>query len=151
MLYPVPTVLPMRVYFFGNLVCGVAIILYAICRRAHPASRDEYDYSVILHSDGSTRSMELPLESYSNRKNTNIGAGVLLYRGREGGDTDEEVQACTNNQPLIVFAARSCRRDVGMAAVLLLVGCSFEAESARGALFRRGHFCTRLGATARSA
>ena len=67
-------------------MCGVAIVLYAISRRAHPASRYEYDYRVILHSDGGTRSVKLPLESYGNRKNTDIGAGVLLCRGRAGGD-----------------------------------------------------------------
>ena len=49
-----------------------------ISRRAHPASPDEYDYRVILNSDGSTRSMKLPLESYSTRKNAHVGAWVLL-------------------------------------------------------------------------
>ena len=36
-----------------------------ISRRSHPASRDVYDYRVVLHCDGSTRSMKLPLELYS--------------------------------------------------------------------------------------
>ena len=53
-----------------------------------------------------------------NRENKGIGSGVqavLLYRGRVGGDTVQEVQASTN--PYLMFAAnaRSCRRDVGMA------------------------------------
>ncbi|CAN0076408.1 unnamed protein product, partial [Scytosiphon promiscuus] len=49
-----------------------------ISRRAHPASRDQYDYRVILHSDGSTRSMKLPLESYSTDDDAGVGSWVLL-------------------------------------------------------------------------
>ena len=76
-------------------MCGVVIALYAILEEPQPASRDKYDYRVTLHSDGSTRSMKLPLESYGNRKNTDVGAGVLLYRGGAGGDMDQEVRAST--------------------------------------------------------
>ena len=48
-------------------------------RRAHPASRDEYDNRVILHYyDVNTRSMNLPLESYSTDEDAGVGSWVLL-------------------------------------------------------------------------
>ena len=39
----------------------------AITRRAHQSSRCEYGYLVMLHADGSTQIIELPLESYSTK------------------------------------------------------------------------------------
>ncbi|CAN0166814.1 unnamed protein product, partial [Pylaiella littoralis] len=49
-----------------------------LTRRAHHGSRDNYDYRVTLHSDGSTSSMKLPLESYSTDVDAAVGAWVLL-------------------------------------------------------------------------
>lgn len=49
-----------------------------ISRRSHPASRDVFDYRVVLHCDGSTCSMKLPLELYSTDEDAGVGAWVLL-------------------------------------------------------------------------
>ena len=51
-----------------------------ITRRVHRKSRrDSYDYRVILQkADTSTRSMKLPLESYSTNEGARVGAWVLL-------------------------------------------------------------------------
>ena len=56
-----------------------------ITRRAHQISRCEYDYCVILHADGSTNSLKLPLESYSTDEGATVGAWVLLEAGEQGG------------------------------------------------------------------
>ena len=57
-------------------------------QRAHQSSRGEYDYHVMLHADGSTKSMELPLESYSTGEGAAVGAWVLI-RGRATGGCEE--------------------------------------------------------------
>eukprot|EP00903_Cladosiphon_okamuranus_P021062 g19348.t1 len=68
-----------------------------ISRRAHPASRGEYDYRVILNSDGSTQSMKLPLESYSTDENAGVGSWVLLEVEQEEARIRKSRRATTPN------------------------------------------------------
>jgi len=46
-------------------------------RRFHSALRDECDYRVILHSDGSTCSIKFPLEFYSTDEDAGVCAWML--------------------------------------------------------------------------
>ncbi|CAB1120680.1 unnamed protein product [Ectocarpus sp. CCAP 1310/34] len=63
----------------GSLVqLGLGWFGGVISRRSHPGSRQENDYRVILHCTESTRSMKMPLESYSTDEDAAIGAWVLL-------------------------------------------------------------------------
>ncbi|CAB1097920.1 unnamed protein product [Ectocarpus sp. CCAP 1310/34] len=74
-------------YWFGGV----------ISRRSHPASRQEYDYRVILHCcDESTRSMKMPLESCSTDEDAAIGAWVLLeVNPKEGSGRRKRVTTPT--------------------------------------------------------
>ena len=65
----------------------------------------------ILHFDGITRSMKLPLESYSTRENTNVGARALLEAEQEKVRVRVSKGAPTPH----VRRSESCRRDVGIA------------------------------------
>lgn len=68
-----------------------------ISRRAHPASRDVYDYRVVLHCDGSTCSMKLPLELYSTDEDAGVGAWVLLEVEEEGATVRRSRRSTTPN------------------------------------------------------
>ena len=56
-----------------------------------------YDYRVILHSDGSTRSMKLPLESYSTDDDAGVGSWVLLEVEQEEARIRKSRRATTPN------------------------------------------------------
>ena len=46
--------------------------------------RCEYDYRVMLHADGSTNSLTMPIESYSTDEGAAVGAWVLLEARQQG-------------------------------------------------------------------
>ena len=107
----------------------MVIALCAILEEPQPASRDKYDYRVTLHSDGSTRSMKLPLESYSTRENADVGAWVLLEVEQE------EVRVRRSKRAPAPDVHRSelpawCRDGC-------IGGFSFEAEKLNGTLERQ--------------
>ena len=56
-----------------------------ITRRAHQSSRCEYDYRVMLHADGSTNVIKLPLKSHSTDEGGAVGAWALLEAGQQEG------------------------------------------------------------------
>ena len=68
-----------------------------ILRRAHPPSRDVYDYRVVLHCDGSTCSMKLPLELYTTDENAGVGAWVLLEVEAEEATVRRSRRSTTRN------------------------------------------------------
>ena len=69
---------------------GVGWLKGIITRQVQARTRHLYDFRVFLDSDGSTRSVELPLAKYSVDDASAEGSWALLMRCEGAPGTDEE-------------------------------------------------------------
>ena len=66
-------------------ILGVDELEGAITRRIHQSFRCEHDYRATFHADGSTNSLALPLESYSDDEGAAVRAWAPLEAGQQKG------------------------------------------------------------------
>lgn len=69
---------------------GAGWVQGVITRQAQARTRHLYDYRVFLDSEGSTRSMKLPLAKYSVDGASAEGSWALLMRSEDALGTSEE-------------------------------------------------------------
>lgn len=116
-----------------------------ITRQAQARTRHRYDFRVSLDSDGSTRSVKLPLDLYSADRDAEVGSWALLSR-RE--DYIEAAMTMTRARKssrrriltkrkerkvgLVVTPSRKTRMGGGAAAVVLNLKRTRTARRAEG-------------------